>query len=151
MSNRILNKEWLNAPGYVAAFLVILAAFQFRALFHQFQMGFLPFLHEPTRVPFSWDMFATRTERCLLEWDPPLSSTPIGALKGLRQFSKPVEWDVVYDSIQDYEFVGRIGCSFELENRPENSTSQTSGNKRGYKIQCFSPDGNETYREFNCS
>ncbi len=161
MWNRILKGEYLNSSAYVMGFLLFLAVFQLRALFLQFESGFQLFVHEPTRVLFSWDMFATRTERCMMEWDPPLQRTPVGPLTDLRQLSVPIEWDVIYDSMQDYEYVGRMGCAFESGQRARGSLGESSEkapipvthsvNKIRVKIHCFGPDGNETHREFYCS
>lgn len=159
MWNRILKGEFLNSPAYVVGFLLFLMAFQLRALALQFQSGFQLFGHEPTRVLFSWDMFATRTERCTMEWDPPLQRTPVGPLNDLRQLSVPFEWDVIYDSVQDYEYVGRMGCAFEsgqyaFMGEPSEKAPVPIAhlvNKIQVKIHCFGPDGKETYREFYCS
>ncbi|MEO5969886.1 MAG: hypothetical protein ABIQ95_08160 [Bdellovibrionia bacterium] len=141
MWNRILRGEIFNAPGYVVALLGFLIVLQLRALFQQFESGFRPFAHDPVRVAFSWDMFATRTERCLMEWDPPLESTPIGTLSGLKQLSLPFEWDLIYDSLEQYQYVGQMGCAFESK----------ASNKIRVRIQCFAPEGEKIYREFYCS
>ena len=141
MWNKIVKGGLFNSPIYVVTLLVFLTAFQLWALVLQFEGGFRPFQHEPTRVPFSWDMFATLTERCLMEWDPPLQMTPIGVLTGLQQLGHWLEWDVIYDSLQGYVEAGQIGCSFE----------EGGGvNKTRVKLRCFRPDGNEIHREFYC-
>src|SRR5262249_39155039 len=71
--------------------LVIVQALAFGA---QIKAGFRPFGAPPRRVPFSWDMFAVRIERCDLRWDPPL---PLGdGVTHLHDMAPAVEWDPVF-------------------------------------------------------
>jgi hypothetical protein len=136
-----LKVDVFDSPLYVMVFLLLLVGGQIRAFYHQFELGFRPFIHEPVRVPFSWDMFAVKSERCLLSWDPPLKATPIGVLKELKQFSAPFEWDVIYDSPESYQLAGQTGCSFDSGLR--SSTIK-------FRIRCFNLAGIEVEHEFPC-
>jgi hypothetical protein len=98
-------------PWLVLGFLAGLIAIQVTAMATQFRHGFVPFKVAPTRVPFSWDMFAIPIERCGIEWDPGL---PIGngTVPSLRSLAPALEWDPVYNVVADYLAVARFSCVF---------------------------------------
>jgi hypothetical protein len=97
---------------YVALLLGLLAAVQLRALAMQFVQGFRPLSHAPTRVAYSWDMFAIRLDRCSMGWDPPL------AIEGQRVARwhdrlPAVEFDTVFNAIDSYGAAAMHACQYE--------------------------------------
>ncbi len=121
----------------VVGFLVGLVLVQVIAFAFQFKSGFRPFLQEPIRVPFSWDMFSIPVERCVIEWDPPLS----GGKRVIRRFHDlglPFEWEPVYNKTEDYHSAGFQFCSLW-------GTKQTR-----MKEKCFLRDGTVRENESNC-
>lgn len=135
-----MPRKLLGSPAYVAALLAVLVAVQLGAFARQIQRGFRPFSSEPARVALSWDMFANRVERCQLSWDPPLASVPgrDGApARDLAGMSPPFEWDIVYDTAEQYREVGLWACHFK------------SGPTR-VKLRCFMQEGREVDDELAC-
>ena len=100
-----------RSPAYVASFVLLLALPQAWALAEQLRLGYRPFGHAPVRVPLSWDMFSTAISRCDVRWDPPLDLGP-KKLARMREAGVTLEWDPVYDRVEDYAYAGRIGCAF---------------------------------------
>ena len=123
-------------PGYVAAFVGLLTLAQLGALGRQFRAGYRPFLHAPTRVPFSWDMFSTAISRCGIEWDPPLR-LPGKRFGRLRDAGLPLEWDPVYDRVEDYVAAAEAGCT--------RATDPTV-----VRLLCFTRDGTTVRHAFVC-
>jgi hypothetical protein len=126
----------MRSPRFVAAFIAALILPQVYAVGRQFQLGFRPFGREPVRVPLSWDMFATRIERCALTWTPPVS-TPVGRLSSLRDLAPTLEWDVVGDRREQYDYFARKGCSYALA-------------RTRVDLECVSPDGRREASDFDC-
>jgi len=81
-------------------------------------------------------MFATRIERCRLGWTPPLP-TAQGRLSTLRDLSPRLEWDVVGDRMEQYEFWGRKLCGEALQ------STQVD-------MRCVRQDGSWEERRFDC-
>jgi hypothetical protein len=133
---RMPRLDSAQSPIFVAAFVFLLAATQVGALGVQFVRGFRLMGHEPVRVPFSWDMFANRVERCILNWDPPLA-TQIGPFSSLRQLGTKLEWEVVYDHKEDYERIGQWVC-------------HAGGENTRVHLRCFQLDGSQTNHELSC-
>lgn len=106
--------------------LATLAGVQAIAFAAQIRAGFRPFAAPGARVPFSWDMFAGRIERCDMRFDPPL---PLGSgVARLRDVAPALEWDPVFSQREDYEEVGRLSCTFaEVPTR--------------VFLRCFTPEG----------
>ena len=127
-----------RSPRCVASFVLFLVLAQLYAFGLQFARGFRPFVHEPGRVPLSWDMFANKLERCVLSWTPAIP-TPAGTISSLKELGTGVEWDIVYDRASDYEMIEKWVCSSVYLNG-------------GIKISrhCFFPNGTETRHENNC-
>jgi hypothetical protein len=126
----------VRSPRFVAVFLAALILPQVFALGRQFYLGFRPFGREPVRVPLSWDMFATRIERCALTWTPPVS-TPVGRLATIRDLAPALEWDVVGDRPEQYEYFARKGCFYALQ-------------RTRVDLQCVSPEGRWEALGFDC-
>ena len=131
----------VQGPRSIALFILMLAVVQAAAFERQFILGFVPFVHEPTRVPFSWDMFANRVERCTLEWAPPLQ---LGdhQLARLRDVEVPFEWDVTFDRAADYRMTGDWLCHMGGFQKGPGSTQ--------VKMKCFIQNGTEFHDQFNC-
>jgi hypothetical protein len=126
-----------RTPIYVAIFLLTLSAPQLVATASQFYFGFRPFAHDPVRVPLSWDMFATRVERCTLSWGLPLKFSS-QSIYSLRDIELPLEWDIIFDHVDDYRAVKKGICqSFAM------SPTQA-------QMHCFLPDGTETEEASDC-
>jgi hypothetical protein len=81
-----------------------------RAIGGQLEAGYRPFTHVPIRVALSWDMFSTAITRCDVHWDPPVVVRGT-RLASLREAGTALEWDPVYDRMQDYVMAARVGCS----------------------------------------
>jgi hypothetical protein len=136
---RTTSRPALRAVGRarrlgIALLLAGLVAVQAIAFGTQIRAGFRPFGGPPGRVPFSWDMFAVRIERCDLRWDPPLRLGDDVAR--LHDVAAPLEWDPAYDRRDDYREVGRRGCVFAQA--PTRVT-----------LRCFTPEG-DVVDAFDC-
>jgi hypothetical protein len=120
----------------VLAFLSLLAIPQAFAFVQQFREGFRPFKTAPHRVPFSWDMFSVRIERCDITWEPPLP-LPNGPLYRLHQKAKLLEWDFSLDQESDYQLLAHWACSeFHQPSRAS--------------LLCFKPEGKEVPSVVEC-
>jgi hypothetical protein len=108
VAGRDSKRPIAQQPSIVALFLGALVCLQLTALARQFQAGFMPLMAAPSRVPFSWDMFAIPIERCDVRWEPALA---IGSgTKSLRSLAPSLEWDPVYNEVADYLKVARLTC-----------------------------------------
>jgi hypothetical protein len=123
-------------PVYVAGFLLLLVVPQLAAIRGQLQAGYRPFTHVPIRVPLSWDMFSTAITRCDVHWDPPVVVRGT-TLASLRQAGSALEWDPVYDRMEDYAMAARIGCSGA---RPGTTV----------RLTCFTYEGRTVTDAFPC-
>ncbi len=96
---------------YCLALLAALVLVQGRAEVRQWEGGYRPFGPAPVRVPYSWDMFAIRIDRCSIRWDPPIE---IAGARVSRWHDRtfPLEFDTVYDRAQAYEGAAQLGCAF---------------------------------------
>ena len=100
----------------------------------QIASGFRPFGAPPGRVPFSWDMFAGRIERCDLRWTP---SLPLGdGVSRLRDVAPALEWDPVHSRRESYRKAGQQGCDL-------------AETKARVTLRCFTPEG-EIVDAFDC-
>ncbi|MGZ3649905.1 MAG: hypothetical protein ACXVB9_08005 [Bdellovibrionota bacterium] len=129
-------RELFDAPGFVLAVLLLLGVGQAAGLTRQFQRGFRPFRAAPGRVAFSWDMFATRIERCSLTWDNPIFETN-GAFFDLRQKSRTIEWQAIADSRGAYRNIAAWVCS--RYHQPFHAL-----------LHCYLPDGKEETSAIEC-
>jgi hypothetical protein len=123
-------------PAYVATFLAALVLPQAAALVAQLHSGYRPFGHAPVRVPLSWDMFATAISRCDVRWQPPID---VGGrlVSSIQQTGQPLEWDPVYDRVEDYVVAARMGCT----HAPPHAVAT---------LQCFTSDGRTVRDAFLC-
>ncbi len=113
----------------VFSFLFLLSGGQLYAFKRQFDLGFQIGKQAPVRVPFSWDMFATRTERCEICWNPPLRLKGFGQVTCLKDLSQPFEWELIYDQKSVYQWVAQWACY------------QDQATGRMIHLQCFGLDG----------
>jgi hypothetical protein len=122
---------------YVAALLVGLAALQVRAQVEQFRSGYRPFAHAPTRVPYSWDMFAIRLDRCVVGWDPPLQ---IEGQRVARWHDRlpDVEFDSIFNEASWYAAAAGRGCEYR-------TTPRTTA-----ILKCFGSNGESHEFGFDC-
>jgi hypothetical protein len=118
---------------YVALLLMVLAAVQLRAQVLQLCAGYRPFAHPPTRVPYSWDMFAIRLDRCVVGWRPPLEIEGRSVARW-HDREAPIEFDTVFNEAGHYVAAAERGCDYRR-------APWTSAH-----LQCFSSDGG--VREF---
>jgi hypothetical protein len=130
-------KGFWRSPECVLAFIVCVSIPQFVALTAQFERGFRPFLSEPSRVPFSWDMFSNRVERCAVRWEPP-GQWHGKELSALSDLIAPLEWDPVFDHADTYRRVAEEGCR-EKTRVPGRAV-----------VTCFFPDGTWSEDEYRC-
>jgi hypothetical protein len=115
-------------------FLVNVAMLQAVAFVGQFASGFVPFVHPPSRVPFSWDMFAVEIERCDIEWTPAL---PIGdGVSTLSGTAIGIEWFPVFDRVDAYRRFATHYCQAAQE--PTN-----------VRLHCVTPEG-PVEEQFSC-
>ncbi len=122
---------------YFALLLAALAVVQVRAEILQVCAGFRPFLHAPTRVPYSWDMFAIRIDRCVVTWDPPLLIE--GArVSRWRDRASSIEFDTVYNGSGAYMAAAWHGCAFR------------TAPKTAAHLVCLTGDGEIHESTFSC-
>lgn len=122
---------------YVASLLAGLAVVQVAAQVAQVASGFRPLSHPPTRVPYSWDMFAIRLDRCVVGWDPPLEVD--GELVARwHDREAPLEFDTVFNDASWYKANAARGCAYRTEARTVAS------------LTCFSSDGGVHELSFDC-
>jgi hypothetical protein len=122
---------------YVALLLGLLAAIQLRGLAVQFLEGFRPLSHAPTRVAYSWDMFAIRLDRCTIGWDPPLD---IDGERVARWHDRlpAVEFDTVFNAVNSYGAAAAHACRYKTA--PETRAT----------LKCFTSEGGEREFGFSC-
>jgi hypothetical protein len=123
-------------PLYVAGFLLFLIVPQGHALAQQFRLGYRPFGQAPQRVTLSWDMFSTAISRCDVRWDPPLNAEG-RPLARLHDSGTALEWDPVYDRVEDYMHAAEYGCVY---GRPHTTAT----------LQCFTFEGEAVKNVFRC-
>ena len=110
---------------------------QLRAFAAQFGDGFRPFGHPPTRVNYSWDMFSIPIERCGVEWRPPLDLGHGKTLRRLRDLTPMLEWDIVYNTMSEYEQAAKQVC-VDTKHR---GTAH---------LDCAVPRNRRVIRDFDC-
>ncbi len=113
---------------YVAFLLSVLVVVQVRAEVEQVRSGFRPFSRAPTRVPYSWDMFAIRLSRCVVGWDPPLDVDG-QRVSHWHDRLPALEFDAVFNDPDWYEAAAERGCAYR-------TTARTVA-----KWTCFDTDG----------
>jgi hypothetical protein len=93
----------------VAACLGLLVLLQLAGAARQVKHGFVPFVHPPTRVRFSWDMFSPDITRCDVAWSPPLR---VGerTIEKLGDVAPTLEFDVVMGELGEYRALALQGC-----------------------------------------
>jgi hypothetical protein len=122
---------------YFGLLLSVLVALQLRAQVVQLQSGYWPLRHPPVRVPYSWDMFAIRLDRCVVGWDPPLE---VDGQRVARWHDRvpALEFDAVFNDVNWYEAAAARGCAY-----------RTQAATIAY-LRCFSSDGRANERSFDC-
>jgi len=126
-----------HSPRFAVALVACLALPELAALGIQFINGYIPFFHEPVRVPLSWDMFANKVERCTLDWDRPIHAGKI-TIQHLQDLGQAIEWVFVYDRMEDYQSTIPYSC-----NEPGMSGAKSH-------LQCFLPSGGIIHHDFIC-
>jgi len=122
---------------YVAVLVAALGAVQGVALVLQFKGGFVPFVHAPTRVPYSWDMFSIKIDRCVVAWDPPLS------IEGRRVAS----W---HDRMPDLEFDGVFNNGFYYAAAAQAACAYRTDAPTAATVTCFTGDGSVHAGRIDC-
>jgi hypothetical protein len=122
---------------YVAALLSGLALLQVGAQVLQVRAGFRPFAQPPVRVPYSWDMFAIRLDRCVIGWDPPLE---VDGERVARWHDRLplLEFDTVFNDADWYEAAAARGCAYRKEART------------AAMLKCFRSNGEVHELGFDC-
>jgi hypothetical protein len=122
---------------YVAVLLSVLVLVQLGAQALQVQSGYRPLSHPPGRVPYSWDMFAIRIDRCVVGWDPPLE---VDGQRVARWHDRlpTLEFDAVFNDADWYASAAARGCAF-----------RTQAETTAY-LKCFSSDGRVDEHAFDC-
>jgi hypothetical protein len=123
--------------AYFAVLLVGLTTLQAYAQIRQVQSGFRPFSHAPARVPYSWDMFAIRIDRCVIGWDPPLRIDGESVARWHDRLSS-MEFDTVFNDSDWYEAAAARGCGYSTAARTV------------ARLTCFSGDGGVHEYGFYC-
>ena len=98
---------------YCALLCGALAATQVAAEYEQLRGGFRPFSRAPTRVPYSWDMFSIRIDRCAVAWDPPLRMDGESVSRWTDR-TWPLEFDTVYNRAETYLGAAARGCLYRV-------------------------------------
>lgn len=117
--------------------LAVLVAVEARAQVRQIAAGYRPLSHAPARVPYSWDMFAIRLDRCVVGWDPPLHVDG-AAVARWHDREPPIEFDTVFNDMSWYEASAARGCRYR-------SPAATTAS-----LLCFSSDGRTRELHFAC-
>jgi hypothetical protein len=130
----------MHRPGrylYTGLLIVALASIQVSAQLGQLRSGFRPFAHAPTRVPYSWDMFAIRIERCVVRWDPPLD---VDGERVARWHDRlpGLEFDSVFNDSDTYQAAAERGCAYRTARRTVAD------------LLCFGGDGGVHETSFDC-
>ena len=114
----------------------LVAALQLTMLTRQFALGFWPLRHDPQRVSFSWDMFATPVVRCDLRWDRTIvvGDRQISALSDLNA---PIEWNVILDTLAAYRHLVATSCKI-------------SPAPQSVDLHCFLPNGTVHKERYVC-
>jgi hypothetical protein len=104
----------------------------------QLRSGYRPFFHPPSRVPYSWDMFAIRMDRCVVHWDPPLE------IEGQRVASwhdraYPIEFDTVYDRVRAYAGGALGACRYRTSTPTKVSLVCATADGRIERHQTYCP------------
>lgn len=121
----------------LAAIIVFgLIIIQSGAFILQFREGFIPRKTVPVRVAFSWDMFATRIERCNATFTPPLAGLD-PPLESLAKRSAPFEWMAICEPYEGCIAASKWACGF--------AQSPTL-----VQIECYIPEGHKVVNEFEC-
>lgn len=105
-------------------------------MLRQLTSGFVPFVHAPQRVAFSWDMFSVPITRCTVDYVPPIQ---IGhrVVAHMHDTGQVLEWDPVFDRAEDYALAAREGC--------EGASRWTTAT-----VTCFFEDGRMTSDAIRC-
>jgi hypothetical protein len=122
---------------YVVLLLSVLVIVQVRAQFEQVRSGFRPFSRAPTRVPYSWDMFAIRLSRCVVGWEPPLQVDG-ERVSAWHDRLPALEFDAVFNDPDSYEAAAVRGCAYRSRERTVVS------------LTCFDTDARVDERHFDC-
>ena len=122
---------------YVATLLALLGVVQLRAQVVQVASGFRPLSHPPTRVPYSWDMFAIRLDRCVVGFDPPLD---VDGERVARWHDREpaIEFDTVFNNAAWYKASAAKACDYRKDAETKAS------------VMCFSSDGGVHELSFIC-
>jgi hypothetical protein len=121
--------------------IVVLVLLQAGAMQDQFASGFRPFAQEPTRQPFSWDMFAIRISRCNILWTPPLKTRTGLEVTSMADLSVTIEWNPVMNTIEQYMGFAMWMCKRSLP---------AAMGIRHARLICFSPDMGRTTYDLPC-
>ncbi len=95
---------------YVIVLLGGLVVPQVWAQVDQVRSGYRPLRTAPTRVAYSWDMFSTSVERCVVRWDPPLHVEG-ETVAEMNDRSPPIEFGTVYDDRASYRGFALDACA----------------------------------------
>jgi len=123
--------------AYFGSALALVVGVQATAQIVQLEDGFRPFSRPPQRVPFSWDMFAIKIERCTVAWDPPLSIEGKSVARW-QDRGVPLEFDSVFNDARYYEVAARRGCAYAISH-PTTATvacAYSNGEDREHAIAC---------------
>jgi hypothetical protein len=99
---------------YFGGLFAVLTAVQVGAQFEQLRAGFRPFSHAPTRVPYSWDMFAIHIDRCIVGWDPPLAVDGQHVARWHDRIPA-LEFDTVFNDADWYLAAAGRGCDYRTQ------------------------------------
>jgi hypothetical protein len=122
---------------YVGGLLLGLAGVQLWAQVDQARSGYRPFAHAPTRVPYSWDMFSIRLDRCIVGWDPPLRMEGQRVARWHDRLPD-VEFDSVFNDVDWYKAAAVRAC--EYRTAPETMAV----------LKCFGSNGESHEFGFDC-
>lgn len=130
-------------PALAVLVVGVLVVTQASALLRQFELGFRPFSRAPSRVPLSWDMFATHITRCAVTWTPPLQpqNEDGRVVRSVADLSRGLEWGPVADSISGYLRFTRKLCA---------RSRAVSSLARSAQLVCYQAVGEEMQIDVPC-
>lgn len=131
----------LARPILMVAVIGTLVFIQVRAQLKQYESGFRPMKQEPTRVAFSWDMFAIRIERCAITFSPPLRSRDgERTVRSFSDLSPLIEWNPVYNQTSHYAGFAQRLCS---QYSPPDEEIRV-------RLVCFDPTASRHFYDLRC-
>ncbi len=132
-------------PVLVLAVIGALVFLQARAQSRQIDAGYRFMEHEPGRVPFSWDMFAVKIQRCSVRFTVPLkSANGTHHIRSFGELSPKIEWNPVFNDWRHYaSYAGQLCDRYALP-------TEESGETPFIRLTCFDELATRHFYDYRC-